>query len=316
MTPHAPLLGQRIAIIGAGAIGGYYGGLLAHGGHDVHFLLRADLATVRAHGLTIHTKGRTLHLPRVQCAPTTAEIGPVDLVLIALKTTANPALETLLPPLLGPHTTLLTVQNGLGNEEFLATRWGADRVLGALCFVCINRTAPGIIHHLDHGSISLGEFNRPISPRVQAIADAFLAVDVEAHSVEHLAAERWRKLLWNIPFNGLSIAARARVNEVLASPHLRATARALITEVLDAARRLGHEIPDDFADWQIERSHSMGAYQPSSMLDYEQGHPVEVEAIWGEPLRQGQLAGAHMPRLELLHHLLTHLTATTTEKTR
>jgi 2-dehydropantoate 2-reductase len=86
-------------------------------------------------------------------------------------------------------------------------------------------------------------------------------------------------------------------------------------EALDAARRLGHAIPDDFADWQIERSHSMGAYQPSSMLDYEQGHPVEVEAIWGEPLRQGLAAGAKMPRVEMLYHLIKHLSAITNKKT-
>jgi 2-dehydropantoate 2-reductase len=297
----------KIAVVGSGAVGCYYGGMLAHGGHDVHFLMRSDLDTVRRDGLKIFTKGRELHLQRVQCAAAAEEIGPVDLVVIALKATANRELERLLPPLIGGRTGLLTLQNGLGNEAFLSERWGAERVMGALCFVCINRTAPGVIRHIDHGSISFGEFLRPVSPRVRAVAEAFNAVDVQANVVDDLEGERWRKLLWNIPFNGLSIAANANVADVLGDAALRAEVRALMDELRDAAHRLGHEIPDSFADWQIERSGSMGAYKPSSMIDYELGRPVEVEAIWGEPLRQGLAAGAKMPRLALLHALIRHV---------
>lgn len=300
---------KRVAVVGSGAVGCYYGGMLAHGGHQVSFLMRSDLGAVRDHGLTIFTKGTEIKLPTVQAAATPEEIGPVDVVLIALKTTANHELERMVPPLLGPETALLTLQNGLGNEEFLAQRWGAERVMGALCFVCINRTAPGVIRHIDHGSISIGEFRRPASARVRAMAEAWNAVQVEASAVDRLAEERWRKLLWNIPFNGLSIAARANVAQVLADDGLRKTARALMAEGLDAARRLGHDIPDSFADWQIERSASMGPYRASSMIDYEEGRPVEVEAIWGEPWRQGIAAGASMPRTEMLYHLIHALTA-------
>ena len=299
----------KIAVVGSGAVGCYYGGMLAHAAQDVHFLMRADLDTVRRDGLVILTKGNEVRLSLVQCAGTTAEIGPVDLVLICVKATANRELERLLPPLIGPQTALLTLQNGLGNEEFLAARWGAERVMGALCFVCINREKPGVIRHIDHGSISIGEFRRPISERVRAVAGAFRAVDVDSDAVDNLAGERWRKLLWNIPFNGMSIAVGANVAEVLADDGLRSLARDLMTEGLDAARRLGHDIPDEFADFQITRSASMGAYKPSSMIDYEAGHPVEVEAIWGEPLRQGTAAGARMPRLEMLHRLIAHLAA-------
>ena len=297
----------KIAVVGSGAVGCYYGGMLAHAGHDVHFLMRADFETVRRDGLRIFTKGGEVHLPRVQCAATPDEIGAADLVIVSLKATANAELARLLPPLIGERTGLLTLQNGLGNERFLSERWGAERVMGGLCFVCINRTAPGVIRHLDHGSISIGESGRSVSERVRAIAGAFSAVGVEANAVDDLDGERWRKLLWNIPFNGLSIGAGANVAEVLADAALRAEARALMDELLDAARCLGHAIPDSFADWQIERSGSMGGYQPSSMIDYELGRPVEVEAIWGEPLRQGVAAGAKMPRLALLPAVIRHL---------
>ncbi len=300
---------MKIAVVGSGAIGCYYGGMLTRAGFDVRFLLRADLAHVRAHGLTIHTQGQTVAVPRVTAYGTTTEIGPADLVIIALKATANAALEELLPPLLGENTALLTLQNGLGNEEFLAARWGAERVMGALCFVCLNRTAPGVIEHYDAGSISIGEFRRPASDRARAVAEAFVSAGVEARAVENLVTERWRKLLWNIPFNGLSIAAAATVDVVLDDDGLRKLARDLMAEALAAARQLGHEIPDDFADWQIERSYSMGAYQPSSMLDWQAGRPVEVEAIFGEPWRQGTGAGAVLPRMEMLYELLKKITA-------
>ncbi len=299
--------GKRIAVVGAGAVGCYYGGMLAHGGNDVRFLMRADLDAVRRDGLVIHTKGEVVRLPRVQAFASAEEIGPVDYVLIAVKTTANAALERLLPPLIGEKTTLISLQNGLGNEEFLAARWGTERVMGALCFVCINRTEPGVIRHVDHGTISIGEFRRPVSERVREVAAAFNEVNVVANAVDNLAGERWRKLLWNIPFNGLSIAARANVAEVLADDGLRALARELMSEGLDAARRLGHDIPDEFADWQITRSDSMGAYRSSSMIDFENGRPVEVEAIWGEPLRQGLAAGAAMPKVDALYRIIAHL---------
>ena len=299
----------KIAIVGSGAVGSYYGGMLAHAGEDVHFLLRSDLAAVQEKGLTIHTKGETVHLEKVHAHGSTAEIGPCDLVIIALKATANDALKELLPPLIGEKTALLTLQNGLGNEEFLTASWGAERVMGALCFVCLNRTGPGVIEHFDHGSISIGEYQRPAEERTRAVTQAFERAGIEAKAVDDLVTERWRKLLWNIPFNGLAIAAGgATVDQVLADEGLRTLARGLMGEALDAARRLGHEIPESFADFQIERSWSMGAYRASSLIDWEAGKPVEVEAIWGEPWRQGRNAGAEMGRLEMLYRVLQKVT--------
>ncbi|RYD71716.1 MAG: 2-dehydropantoate 2-reductase [Verrucomicrobiaceae bacterium] len=305
------LTSKRIAVVGSGAVGSYYGGMLARAGYDVSFLMRNDLAAVRKNGLIIHTGGAQVHLQDVQAFGSTEEIGPCDLVIIALKATGNPMLEKAIPPLLGPETALLTLQNGLGNEEFLAERWGENRVMGALCFVCLNRTAPGIIEHFDHGSLSIGEFRGAPRDRTRAVVDAFVHAGIEAQAVENLLTERWRKLLWNIPFNGLSVAAdSATVDIVLQDEGLRTLARNLMSEVLDAARRLGHEIPDSYADYQIERSWSMGAYKPSSMLDWQHRYPVEVEAIWGEPWRQGTAAGAQMGRLETLYRVLQRLTRT------
>ena len=138
--------GGRIAIIGAGAVGCYYGGRLVEHGQDVHFLMRSDYETVNRDGLSITSPLGDAHL-KVQANRSTQDIGPCDLVIIALKATSNTALLELIPPLLHEETLLLTLQNGLGNEDFLATHFGAQRVLGGLCFVCINRTAPASSPH-------------------------------------------------------------------------------------------------------------------------------------------------------------------------
>lgn len=299
---------RKIGVVGAGAVGSYYGGMLANAGHDVRFLLRSDLDVVRDRGLRIRTGGREVLVRKLRAHASAEEIGPCDLVIIALKATANAALDALIPPLLHENTALLTLQNGLGNEEYLANRWGAERVMGGLCFVCLNRTEPGVIEHFDHGTISLGEFSSGPAERTRELAAAFVEAGIEARVVENLVTERWRKLVWNIPFNGLSIAAGGvTVAEILADAELRSAARDLMQETLEAAGKLGHPIPEEFADFQIERSHSMGAYRPSSLIDWELRRPVEVEAIWGEPLRQGLGAGAMMPRLELLYRLLRQL---------
>jgi 2-dehydropantoate 2-reductase len=295
----------KYAVVGSGALGGYYGGKLAAAGCRVHFLMRRDLEHVRRHGLVICEKTETLFLEKVRAHGSTEEIGPCDVVLIALKTTSNSALETLLPPLLKKNTLLVTLQNGLGNEAFLAKRFGAGRVLGGLCFVCLNRVAPGVIEHYGHGTLSIGEYRGAPRPRTLALAGAFQSAGVETRAVENLAAERWRKLVWNIPFNGLSIAAGCvTVDQILADDGLRALARDLMAEVIGAAKKLGHKIPVRFIDRQIERTIPMGPYKPSSLVDFIAGREVEVESIWGEPCRRALRAGAKVPRMEMLYFLL------------
>lgn len=301
----------RIAVVGAGAVGSYYGGKLAYAGHDVHFLMRADLQAVRENGLTLRsTEGPTIHLPQVQAYASPEEIGPVDLVIIALKTTANAALESLIPPLLHEQTALVTLQNGLGNETFLAERFGAERVMGALCFVCLNRIAPGVIQHFGLGAISIGELDREPAPRTHAFSNALREAGIEASVVENLVTERWRKLVWNIPFNGLAIAAGGITTaDILADPGLLELVRGLMHETLAIAEAKGHPIPESYVDFQINRTPPMGPYKPSSVLDYIARRPVEVEAIWGEPHRQARSAGVDAGRLEALYYLVRNLCA-------
>lgn len=299
-----------IAIVGAGAIGSYYGARLALAGADVRFLLRGDLAHVRAHGLTLRERDATRRFEHVAAFATTAEIGQVDLVIVALKTTANASLATLLPPLLGPHTAVLTLQNGLGNEENIASLVGAERVLGGLCYIGVTREAPGeIVGYHTPGRMTLGEYSRPVSERLRAMAAWFSTIGVAVRVVNNLAEARWQKLIWNVPFNGLAIARGGiTTNLLLANPAIAAEVRPLMDEVASAARHFGYAVPEEFIQAQIDVTPTMGAYQPSSLVDYLAGREVEVEAIWGEPLRRAQAAGLALPRLAALHAELRRLT--------
>ncbi|MEM9481276.1 MAG: 2-dehydropantoate 2-reductase [Verrucomicrobiota bacterium] len=292
----------RIAVVGSGAVGGYYGAKLAQHGSEVHFLLRSDLEHVRANGLVVKSVRGDFHLAEVHAAGKTTEIGKCDLVIIALKATANESLKTHIPPLLGENTILLTLQNGLGNEDFLAENFGAERVIGGLCFTCINKTKPGIIEHLGQGRVSIGEVSGPPGERTHLVRDLFVRSDIECEAKEDFARERWKKLVWNIPFNGLSIAGGGiDVGKVLANEALHRRVRLLMEETIRAAGALGFSLPDSLVNQQVEVTLAMKDYQPSSLIDFLGGREVEVEAIWGEPLRRANEAGADVPELEKLY---------------
>ncbi|MCB1225574.1 MAG: putative 2-dehydropantoate 2-reductase [Verrucomicrobiales bacterium] len=305
-TPN-PLPPQpRIAIIGAGAVGGYYGGRLAQHGQDTRFLLRSDWETIQHHGLHLFSPQGDAHIHPIQAFRTPEEIGPCDLVIIALKATSNSALTRLIPPLLHADTTLLSLQNGLGSDAQLADLFGAHRILGGLCYVCINRTAPGQIHHLAEGRIALGDYLRPPQPRTHQIAALFQASGIDCHVVPDLATTRWNKLVWNIPFNGWSIAAGGLdTTALLADPHLRSEIREQMLEVIHTARHLGHDLPESLAESMIARTERMPPYRPSSLIDFEAGRDVELDAIWAAPLRLAAQHGLSMPRLTELHRRLS-----------
>jgi 2-dehydropantoate 2-reductase len=302
----------RIAIVGAGAIGTFYGARLALAGADVHFFVRSGLAEMRTRGITLREGSVVQTLPAARTAVyiSTEEIGPVDVAIITLKNTANDRLATLLPPLLGPQTIILTLQNGLGADELLAALFGRERVVGGLAFIAAVREVPGDIRIYTPGYVTLGEFTGPASERVRRLVALFQRAGVKCEAVDDLAEARWRKLVWNVPYNGLTIAAGGvSTDRILGSPEWEREARALIDEVVGAAARFGYVIPADFIAEQFAHTRRMGAYQPSSLIDYLAGREVEVEAIWGEPLRRAQAAGIAMPHLEKLYTRLKQLTA-------
>jgi len=319
---------MKIAIVGCGALGSYYGGLLSRAGHETHFLLRSDYDAVRRDGLKITSGEEELHV-RPICARRPEEIGPAELVVVGLKTTANGILKETLPALVGPNSLVLTLQNGLGNEALIAGIVGAERTLGGLCFVCLNRIAPGHILHIAHGAVVIGEFGRPPLPRTQEVAKVITGSGVSCRVAENMEKAHWEKLVWNIPFNGLGVASAAGLEAtlkgtaakplgkclttdlLLADAKWEKLARELMLETIHAANALGYEIPESAADYQIERTRSMGAYKASTLIDFERGMPLELETLFLEPLRQARKAGVDCPRLEAMCGTLERLAGMT-----
>lgn len=297
----------RIAIVGTGALGTYYGARLAKAGFDVHFLVRSGRAAVVARGIRLKTPTERIHLKKVQAYGSTEEIGACDLVIVALKATANDALARILPPLVHAHTVVLTLQNGLGVEEPVAEIVGPARTAGAICYIGAMRTAPGVVECTFPGLMMLGEFGRPASDRTRAIAALFAKAGVKGEVHDNLEEQRWRKLVWNVPFNGIAIAAGGITTDVImADEGLRTLARRLMEEIVETAAKFGHQIPRSFMDLQFERTEKTGRYRPSSLVDFQEGRLVELEEIWGEPVRRAKKVGAAVPRLEMLYWLLRH----------
>lgn len=279
----------KIAIVGSGSVGLFYGGRLAALRADVHFLMRSGFDEARERGIRVYSPELgDIRIEHPKAFLEAHEIGPCDLVIILLKATDNGSLETLLPPLLSEKTALIILQNGLGNEEYLASLHGAERVLGGLCFVCLTRRTPASVDHFGHGMLSIGEFERSPLPRTHRIVDAICRSGIDAKLVRNLATERWRKLVWNIPFNGLAVAEGGlTVDKILADPIVKTRCRALMEETILAAKALGHFIESEFADLQIERTYPMGAYKPSTL--------------------QATKANLSVPNLESLYNRLKNL---------
>jgi 2-dehydropantoate 2-reductase len=294
----------RIAIIGAGALGCYYGAKLIKAGAEVHFLARSGRAALVAKGLQIKSTGETLRIRKVHVHGSPAEVGPCDLVIVATKATANEAVKNMLPPLLRPDTVVLTLQNGLGVEEPLAEIAGSGRVYGAICYIGCMRTAPGVVKCSFPGLMTIGKFGQGVDDRTQAIASLWRHAGVKCTAQDNLELQRWHKLVWNVPFNGLAIVVGGTTDVLIADEGLRLLARRLMEEVVGAAAKFGHEISRSFVDLQFERTAKMGAYRPSSLIDFEEGRDVEIEEIWGEPVRRAKAIGAPVPRMEMLYWLI------------
>ncbi len=292
---------QSVAVVGSGAIGLYYGGRLAAAGNDVRFLLRSDYEDLMNNGLTVESIDGDFHVADLQGFRSPEEIGPVDLVIVAWKTTANDQFGAVLPALLHDNTQVLTLQNGLGNCETIARHVPPGNILGGLCFVCCNRIGHGVVRHSAGGKIAIGEFGDGLPSRATAIAKRFGRAGIPAEAVENLERAQWEKLVWNIPFNGLSVAEGGKTTDVLLSdPATNREIRGLMHEVITAARAQGLPLEESLVEININRTGPMDAYRTSSMIDFVEGREVEVGPIWEEPLRRAKAAGAETPRLARL----------------
>jgi 2-dehydropantoate 2-reductase len=299
---------RSYAILGTGALGGFYGARLQHAGCDVHFLLRSDHEHVGKHGLICKSKDGDFTLSRVNAYRDARDMPRSDVVCVCLKTTQNHLLSDLLPPVVKDDGVVLVMQNGLGVEGEVAKIIGPKRVMGGLCFLCSNKVGPGHIHHLDYGQVTLGEFSQHgITKRMHAIAHDFQRAGIPIQLAEDLAVARWQKLVWNIPYNGLSVILNANTDALMADTHTRHLVEQIMQEVVADAHACGVAINDDIVPTMLAYTEKMMPYRTSMKIDFDKRRPMEVEAIIGNPLLAAQNAGATSPLLEGLYAQLKSL---------
>lgn len=232
-----------------------------------------------------------------------AEVGPVDLVIVAWKSTANAGFSKALPPLMGPDTVVVTLQNGMGNAEEIARIIPADRIYVGLCFICAMRAEPGHVNHLEGGNIQFAPFvpSPEGSEKARELSELFANAGIKTRAFDVAEQIQWYKLVWNIPFNGLCLALGGiSIAELYQNPENVARARRIMEEVVRAAKARGYTLPDDLVEFHLSRTESMGSFIPSSAVDYNEGRPVEYTAIWGDPLSKARQAGTSVPEWELL----------------
>lgn len=300
------------AILGTGALGGFYGAKLQKAGNEVHFLVNSDYQQVIKHGLIIESKDGDFQLPQIQAYNNVKKMPSCDVLIIALKTTQNHLLAQILPPLVKDDSIVLVLQNGLGIETEIAQIVSNVNIMGGLCFLCSNKIAPGHIHHLDYGKITLGEYATNyhavgITERMKAISQDFENAGIEIELTEDLLLGRWKKLMWNIPYNGLSVILDATTDEIMADMYTRTLVEQLMKEVQLGAKSTGRIIPDSFIQTMLDYTVKMKPYRTSMKIDFDENRPLEVEAIVGNPLRIAAENNVSLPLIRCLYQQLKFL---------
>lgn len=298
---------MRYGIIGTGAIGGFYGSKLARAGFDVHFLLHSDYDYVAANGLYIDSCDGSFRLPEVNAYRSVADMPQCDVVLVCLKSTQNHLLTSLLPPLLHEDTLVVLIQNGIGLEEDLLEEMPDLRLAAGLAFICSAKTAPGRISHQCYGNINIGSYSCPRDGTIECLVNELHAAGVGASTAEYYEA-RWKKAVWNMPFNGMTVVLGTRTDRLLACPDTMHLIRSQMMEVVGAARALGVSGVDEaFADKMIRNTLAMTPYSPSMKLDYDNRRSMEIYYLYTRPIAEAKKAGFRMPYLEMLEAELKFL---------
>lgn len=304
----------RIGIIGSGAIGGFYGLMLARAGCDVHFLLRSEFAAVASQGLRLNSAVHgTLQLDNGQAYQSAADMPPCDWLLVGAKTTSNAELAPLIAQAAAPGAKVVLLQNGLAVEDELRPLLPDSlHLLGGLCYICAHRSAPGVIEHQALGGVNLGYHSGPADAesRQQILEQGsalFQGAGLDSTAMADLNQARWQKLVWNVPYNGLAVLLNSATTALMGNPDSRALIEAIMQEVVDAAETCGYQLPAGFAGKLLSATERMPDYLPSMYHDFALKRPLELHAIYAAPLAAAAKAGCAMPRTEMLYQTLRFL---------
>ena len=298
---------MRVAVMGAGAVGGYFGARLAASGMDVTFIARGEhLKAMQKHGLRIRSIQEDLEI-HATFISSSDQVAPVDLVLLAVKSQDTEEAARTLAPFMGRDTAVLSLQNGVDNADKIARLWGGDRSLAGVAYIAARISAPGVIEHSGGGRIVLGSPHMGAQEHIRIVhsvlAQARISCDVSSDIREVL----WKKLAWNAPFCALSCLLHMTVGEILDSASLEALVRGCVDEVREAARCRGIDLPPSTAQEVLTSSVALRSVKPSMLQDLEAGKPLEHEALNGTVVRILQQSGKRAPINEILYSALSHV---------
>jgi 2-dehydropantoate 2-reductase len=293
---------SKVLIVGAGAIGAFYGSLLAKAGAEVSVVCRSDFEAVKKSGFTIESAdlGNYHFMPKQVLTDAEDYQGTADYVLLCTKMLPGIDRAALLRSVAAPQTALVFIQNGVDIEQELLDAFPDNEVISGLAFICCNRLKPGLIAHLAYGRLALGTLPGSVSAKTRELCRLFQESGIDCNATDKIISERWLKCVWNAPFNPLSVLSGGlSTAEILGTEE--AFVRQIMQDVCRIAEALGHPLPADAVERNIENTYRMPPYKTSMLLDYEQGRPLETEAILGNALRAAGRANVPCPYLESVY---------------
>ncbi|MGH7845497.1 MAG: ketopantoate reductase family protein [Candidatus Binatia bacterium] len=298
---------MRVAVMGAGAVGSYFGAKLAAAGFDVAFIARGKhLDAMRRDGLKIKSITGDLHI-RSCFAAEAMEVGAVDVILFAVKTYDTELAATQLQPLIGTSTVILTLQNGVDSPAKLARLWGRERVRAGVIYIAAQLAAPGITEHSSAGRIVLGELAGTVDAVTRRLRESFTRAQVPCEISTEIGKAMWEKLVWNAPFCALACLLQAPVNTILESESLTQLAINCMEEVKEAAHCHGIDLDPSIVERTLSFSRGLGDFKPSMLQDLENGKPLEHEAFNGIVLKTLRRHGRPAPVNETFYATLKFL---------
>ncbi|MGH7767729.1 MAG: ketopantoate reductase family protein [Candidatus Binatia bacterium] len=298
---------MRIAVMGTGAVGGYFGARLAAAGQDVAFIARGShLEAMRNGGLKVKSIQGDLHI-RALFTSDPGEIGTVDLVLLCVKSFDTEDAAAKLTPLMGEQTMVLSLQNGIDNPDKIAACWGKARTLAAVVYLGAIVAAPGKIEHRAGGRIVLGDLDGQPSETAKRVEQMLCKARISSVVNAEIRKAMWTKLVWNAPFCAISCLARANVKEILESDSLRKLAADCMEEVREAARSTAIELAPSVIEETFTFSKTLGDFKPSMLQDLEARKPLEYEALNGIIVRLLREKGKQAPINEAAYAVLKFL---------
>lgn len=295
----------RIGILGTGAIGGFYGLMLVRQGLNVRFLARTDYQQLNDNGLQVHSEELGDLQQAVKVCHTIEELADCQWILVTAKTTANADIARLLSRLPNSTANVVLMQNGFGNEAAMRPLIPASmRLFAGLCFIYARRTAPGVIRHQGGGMLNIayhsGMQDEEAGQAVaQELVDLFGQAGIRSQQVDLLQA-RWQKLVWNVPYNGLSVVLDSTTSALMDHPATHALIVDLMQEVIAAAAAHGCSLSDKLVPAMLRNTAAMANYYPSMHADYAEGRKMELAAIYRAPLQEAERLGCSMPATRML----------------